>query len=298
MMAAAELFRAESPRVEIKVGTSGTGGGFKKFLEDKPSLRTDINNASRPISSEELQRAAALGVQFIELPVAMDGLAIVVNPGNRFCDHLTVAELRRIWSPDSKITNWSDVREGFPDLPLKLYGPGTDSGTFDFFTEVVVGKTKSCRSDYTASESDNVLVHGVSGDPGALGYFGLAYYEANHKDLKLIGVEGEGGKSVLPSLESVRAGEYLPLSRPLLIYVNRVSADRPDVSAFVRYLLTNDRSIVEHPRVGYVAVEPDVAAAALRRFDQRVVGTAYGEGRGHGASLRELYVTPAPSDGS
>ena len=193
-MAGAEMFQAANPKVRVTVGISGTGGGFKKFLDEKTELRTDINDASRFIKEAELSRAKELGVEFIEIPIAMDGLAVVAHPSNTFCNHLTVEELKKIWEPGSTIKNWKDVRAGFPDLPIKLYGPGTDSGTFDYFTEVVVGKEKASRSDYTASESDNVLVQGVSGDKGALGYFGHAYFEANKSKLKLLAIDNGDGK--------------------------------------------------------------------------------------------------------
>jgi phosphate transport system substrate-binding protein len=175
-MAAAELFRSEQPRVQVTVGISGSGGGFKKFLEKRPDLRTDISDASRPIKPAELRRAQELGVQFIEMPIAYDGIAVVVNPANNWCDSLTIEELRKIWEPNSRVNNWQNVRPGFPDVPLRLYGPGTDSGTFDYFVETVVGKAKSCRSGFTPSEDDNVLVQGVAGDRGGLGYFGFSYY--------------------------------------------------------------------------------------------------------------------------
>lgn len=289
-IAAGEMFRGQQSKVEIKVGISGTGGGFKKFLEEKADLRSDINDASRPIKKEELERAAKLGVEFIELPVALDGLAVLVNPSNTFCEALTVAELKRIWEPGSTINNWKDVRPGFPDLPLKLYGPGTDSGTFDYFCEAICGKEKASRSDYTASESDNVLVQGVGGDKGALGYFGYAYYESNREKLKLVAIDPGDGKPVLPSRDTVTGHTYRPLSRPLFIYVNRQAADRPEVAAFVTYLLQNARSIVEHPRVGYVALDDDVYRAALERFNKRVTGSVYAEAGNAHKPLRELFV--------
>lgn len=274
-MAAAEMFGAEHPRVRVTVGISGTGGGFKKFLEQRASLRTDINDASRPISPAEIQRARELGVEFVEIPIAYDGIAVVVHPSNDFCDYLTIEELRRIWEPGSQITNWSQVRRGFPDRPLHLYGPGTDSGTFDYFTEVVVGKVKSCRSDYTASENDNVLVQGVAGDPAALGYFGLAYYEANHERLRIVPIDNGAGQRVVPTRETVRSGQYRPLSRPLFLYINRDSLERPEVTAFVEFLLSNAPRIVEHPRVNYVALSEEMYRIALERVRQRVTGTVF-----------------------
>lgn len=287
--AAAEMFRETQPKVQITVGISGTGGGFKKFLESEPSLRTDISDASRPISAEEAARAKSLGIEFLELPLAYDGLSVVVHKDNAFCDHLTVEELKRIWAPDSTIRNWKDVRAGFPDLPLKLYGPGTDSGTFDYFTEVIVGKAKSSRSDYSASEDDNVLVQGVAGDRGALGYFGYGYYEENRNRLKLVAIDGGDGKPVLPSPETVRDGSYHPLGRPLFIYVNKSAAARPEVAAFVRFALTNARRIVEHPSVQDIALGDSVYAAVLERFEKGVTGTLFADAASRRKPLEQVY---------
>lgn len=287
--AAAEMFRETQPKVQITVGISGTGGGFKKFLESEPALRTDISDASRPISAEEAARAKSLGIEFLELPLAYDGLSVVVHKDNAFCDHLTVEELKRIWAPDSTIRNWKDVRAGFPDLPLKLYGPGTDSGTFDYFTEVIVGKAKSSRSDYSASEDDNVLVQGVAGDRGALGYFGYGYYEENRNRLKLVAIDGGDGKPVLPSPETVRDGSYHPLGRPLFIYVNKSAAARPEVAAFVRFALTNARRIVEHPSVQDIALGDSVYAAVLERFEKGVTGTLFADAASRRKPLEQVY---------
>ncbi len=274
-MAGAEMFQAANPKVRVTVGISGTGGGFKKFLDEKTELRTDINDASRFIKEAEIKRAKEIGVEFIEIPIAMDGLAVVVHPSNTFCNHLTVEELKKIWEPSSTIKNWKDIRAGFPDLALKLYGPGTDSGTFDYFTEVIVGKEKSSRSDYTASESDNVLVQGVSGDKGAMGYFGQAYFEANKSKLKLLAIDNGNGKPVAPtSVEVVRSGAYTPLSRPLFIYINAESIKRPEVRAFAEFLIDQSRTIVEHPRVGYVALNEDVIKLAKQRLKDGKSGSA------------------------
>lgn len=252
--AMAELFQDEHPRVRVTVGISGTGGGFKKFLADEPSLRTDINDASRSIKQKEIDKAKKLGVEIVEFSVAVDGMAVMVNPKNKFCNHLTVDELKRIWEPGSYIKSWKDVRPGFPDIELKLYGPGPDSGTFDYFTEAIVGKSKASRSDFTASEDDNVLVMGIAGDEGALGYFGYSYYEANKGKLKIIGVDNGNGKPVVPNLDVIRGGSYTPLSRPLFIYVNKASMERPEVLAFLQFYFENAREIVEHPQVNYVAL--------------------------------------------
>ena len=289
MMAAAELFQAENPRIRVTVGISGSGGGFNKMLDPHPDIRTDINDSSRPIKPREIAEAARLGIEFIELPVALDGIAVMVHPSNRFCDHLSVEELKRIWQPGSKITNWKDVRPGFPEVPLKLYGPGTDSGTFDFFTEVVCGKDKASRSDYTASENDNTLVQGIAGDPGALGYFGYSYYEANRAKLKLLAIENDSGQRVAPSLGVIRGGSYRPLSRPLFIYVNKKAAQRPEVRALVKFFFAHARSIVEHPRVSYVALPEELYSVVLSRFESGVTGSVYADPAAAGKSLAELF---------
>lgn len=274
MMAAAEMFQAEHPKARVTVGISGTGGGFKKFLEARADLRTDISNASRPITPTELSRAEQLGVQFFEIPIGIDGIAVLVNPGNDFVTSLTVGELRRIWEPGSQISHWNQVRPEFPDVPLRLYGPGTDSGTFDYFTEVIMGKARACRSDFTASESDNVLVQGVSGDAAALGYFGYSYYEANKTRLKLVAIDPGNGSPVRPSLDLIRAGRYTPLSRPMFLYINAESYAQPAVQAFLQFLLDNAPSIVEHPRVNFVALPPALYDVARQRLAQGVHGSA------------------------
>lgn len=273
-MAAAEKFGETNPGVQVTVGISGTGGGFKKFLDEKPDLRTDISDASRPIKPTELERAKQLGIEFIEVPIALDGLSVMVHPSNGFCDSLTVAELKKIWEPGSTIANWNQVRAGFPDLPLTLFGPGTDSGTFDYFTEAIVGNEKASRSDYTASESDNVLVRGIAGDKGSLGYFGFSYYENNKDKLKLVGIDNGDGKPLKPTLELIRVGTYKPLSRPLFLYVNKKAYERPEVKGFVEFLFDNARSIVEHPRVGYVALTDDIYAIGRKRLAAGTAGSA------------------------
>lgn len=278
MTATAALYAVDQPRVRVSVGQSGTGGGFKKFLEQNAELRTDISDASRVIKPIEIARAKELGIEFIELPIALDGIAVVVNPKNDWCDHLTVAELKKIWQPGSKVSNWKDVREGFPDVPLKLYGPGPDNGTFDHFTESVCGGEKQSRSDYTASESDRTLVVGVSGDRGALGYFGFSYYETNQDKLKLLAVENKAGKQVKPTRETIRTDEYNPLARPLFIYVNKQSAQRPEVRSYVNFFFDNAHKIVEHPMVAYVALSDEEYRKVRERFDKGVTGSRYAEG--------------------
>lgn len=270
---AAEMFNKEHPRVHVTVGVSGTGGGFKKFLDSQPDLRTDINDASRVIKPVEIEKAKNLGIEFVELPVAKDGIAVVVNPKNDFVEYLTVEELKRIWGPESTIANWSEVRDGFPDVPIKLYGPGADSGTFDYFTEAINGKEKVSRTGYTMSEDDNVLVLGVEGDEGALGYFGYAYYEANKDRLKLVAVGADEESAIKPTPETIRAGQYRPLSRPLFLYVNKASLERPAVSAFLDFYLNNALAIVEHPNVSYVALSDEVYDIVKQRLDDRVTGS-------------------------
>lgn len=287
--AAAELFRAKQPNVKTSVGISGTGGGFKKFLEENAGLRTDVNDASRPILPEEQARAKSLGVEYLELPIAYDGMAVIVHPSNNFCDSLTIGELKRIWQPDSKINNWKDVRQGFPDLPLKLYGPGTDSGTFDYFTEVVCGKAKACRSDFTPSEDDNMLVTGVAGDKGSLGYFGFSYFEANKNRLKLLGIDNGNGKVIKPSEETVRSLAYAPLARPLYLYVNAESAKRPEVRAFLDYFFADPAKIVAHQRVNYIPLSDKLYAAVRDRLAKGTKGTLYPDTASHTKSLYDLY---------
>lgn len=284
-----EMFHAEQPGVRVAVGISGTGGGFKKFLDEKESLRTDINAASRPISESELKMAQDHGVEFVEVPIALDGLALLVNPQNTFCDHLTVEELKRIWEPGSKISNWKDVREGFPDLPIKLYGAGADSGTFDYFTLAIMGEEKVCRSDFTGSENDNMLVHGVEGDKGALGYFGFAYYHAHMATLKLLAVDAGDGP-VKPSLETIKSGAYHPLSRPLFLYVNTAALKRPEMAAFVSFYLKHALTVVAHPKIGYVPLSEELYNLGQQRVANRITGTIFaGHGAGPAGDLLTLY---------
>jgi len=260
--AIAEEFSAEQPDVRISVGTSGTGGGFEKFCAGE----TAISDASRPIDPEdEAPVCAENGVEYVELQVAIDGLSLVVNPQNDFAECLTVGELKAIWEPESPIGNWSEVRAGFPDQPLTLYGPGTDSGTFDYFTDEIVGEEGASRSDYTASEDDNVLVQGVAGDPNALGYFGYAYYEQNQDKLKVLGVDGGAG-CIQPNRETIESGEYSPLSRPLYIYVSKEAAGRPEVSAFVDFYLGTVNELVSE--VGYIPVPETTLGQETNEWEQ------------------------------
>ena len=254
--AVAEEFGKIHSSVRVNVGVSGTGGGFKRFTAGD----TDISDASRPIKDKEATAAAENGIQYMELKVGTDGLSVMVNPQNDWAECLTVEELKKIWEPGSTISNWNEVRSDFPDRPLRLYGADTDSGTFDYFTEEIVGEAQASRSDYTASADDNVLVQGISGDRNALGYFGYAYYAENPDKLKVVAVDsGEG--CVAPTVETIETGEYAPLSRPMFIYVSTKSLERPEVEAFVEFYLENARELISE--VGYVPLPPDAYLNAL-----------------------------------
>jgi len=281
--AVGEEFQKLQPDLKVVVGISGTGGGFKKFCNGE----TDISNASRPILQKEIDTCAQNGIEYIELPVAYDALSVVVNPRNDWVACMTVAELKNIWEPDAqgKITRWNQVRPEWPDAPLNLYGAGTDSGTFDYFTEAIMGKAKASRGDYTASEDDNVLVQGVANDQYALGYFGLAYYFENQDKLKTVAID-DGKGCVPPSEETVRNGTYQPLSRPLFIYVSRKAADRPEVEAFVRFYLEEGPALVK--QVGYVPLPDAVYQLALKRFEARKVGTLFKGEPPVGLSIEDL----------
>jgi phosphate transport system substrate-binding protein len=254
--AVAEEFQAAHPNTRVTVGISGTGGGFKKFCAGE----TDISDASRPIKDSERQMCAEAGIEPIEIRVAFDGLAVMVNPANDFAACMTVDELKRIWQPGSTVSRWSQVRDGWPDEEMKLYGPGTDSGTFDYFTEAIVGEEDASRPDFTASEDDNVLVQGIAGDPYSLGYFGYAYYAENTDKLKLVAIDGGAG-CVEPTPATVDCGTYAPLSRPLFIYVAKSALQKPQVTAFARYYLEQARLLV--PQVGYVALRDQQYQASL-----------------------------------
>jgi phosphate transport system substrate-binding protein len=238
--AAAERFRQEEPGVDVTVGVSGTGGGFERFCAGE----TDLSNASRQIDEDEEQACESRGIEHVELRVASDALTVVVNPQNDWVTCLTTDQLKTIWNRGSKVDSWKDVDPSFPDEPVKLYGPGTDSGTFDYFTEEINGEEDVSRSDYSASEDDNVIVQGVAGDKGALGYFGLSYYQQNTDKLKAVEVDGGNG-CVAPSAETAQSGQYTPLSRPLFIYAKRESLQRPAVKGFLEYLLDNQQAIAE-----------------------------------------------------
>ncbi|RMH14635.1 MAG: PstS family phosphate ABC transporter substrate-binding protein [Gemmatimonadetes bacterium] len=257
--AMAEEFQALNRGVRVTVGFSGTGGGFKRFCAGE----LDISDASRPIKDSEAAICAENGVEYVEVPVAWDGLSVMVNPQNDFVDCLTVEDLKRIWEPGSQVRTWRDVRPEWPDEEIALYGPGVDSGTFDYFTEEIVGETDASRGDYQASEDDNILVQGIAGDRYALGYFGYAYYVENTDKLKLVAVDGGEG-CVAPSKETIESGTYKPLSRPLLIYVSRRAIERPEVAAFVEFYLTHAPELV--PSTGYVALSPEEYGAKLEEL--------------------------------
>jgi phosphate transport system substrate-binding protein len=259
--AVAEEFQAANPGVRVTVGFSGTGGGFERFCGGE----TDISNASRPIDTEERAACAAAGIEFTEIPVAWDGLSVVVNPANDFVSCLTVPELRRIWEPNSVVRRWRDVRPHWPAEEIRLYGPGTDSGTFDYFTEAVNGETGASRPDFQASEDDNILVQGVAGDQYSLGYFGYAYYTENASRLKLVEIDGGSG-CVSPSDATIADGTYAPLSRPLFVYVNHDALARPEVHAFVTFLLTQASELV--PSTGYHPLSDGEYQNALARVEE------------------------------
>jgi len=244
--AAAEDFMIANPGVRITVALSGTGGGFKRFCAGE----IPIADASREISQEEIDACGAAGIDYMEIPVAFDGLSVVTNPTADFVECLSMEELRAVWEPNSAVSSWADLRAGFPDREIRLYGPGTDSGTFDYFTEEVVGEAKASRTDFQASEDDNVLVQGVAGDEGSLGYFGFAYYVQNQQRLKLLGVDAGGG-CVKPSDATIEDGTYR-LARPLLIYVRLDALAEPAVQAFLEFYLTEAPLIV--PSTGYHAL--------------------------------------------
>lgn len=260
--AIAEEFLSVAPRVRVTVGVSGTGGGFKKFL----SREIDINDASRTIKNSEVEEARANGINYLEIPVAFDGLSVVVNPNNTWVDYLTVDELRMIWQPGSMVDSWDDIRPNWPQLPIRLYGPGTDSGTFDYFTEAVNGESGASRPDYTASEDDNVLVQGISGDENALGFFGYAYYIENQDNLKIVPID-EGNGPVAPTAQSINDGTYSPLSRPIFVYLNTDSLARPEVRSFVDFYIDNAAGIANE--VGYIELPEEMYQAsrdALRPY--------------------------------
>ena len=287
--AVAEEFQKENSGIKVMVGISGTGGGFKRFGRGE----TDISDASRPIKSKEGDLARENNIEYIELPVAYDGLAVVVNPQNTWVSHLTVKELKKMWEPDAQetVTKWSQIRAGFPDKELRLYGAGTDSGTFDYFTEAICGKSGASRGDFTASEDDNVLVEGVSAEENGLGYFGLAYYEQNKDKLKLVAIDDEndanGKGPVAPEIDTVMDSTYQPLARPIFIYVSVQSAQKEEVAKFVEFYLAHAGQLVKE--VGYIPLPDAAYQAALERFKKRVKGSVFGgKGAAIGVKIEDL----------
>lgn len=258
--AAAALYAEEQPDVNVTVGTSGTGGGFEKFCNGE----TDISDASRPIKDEEIAACEANSVAYAELIVANDALTVVVNPAVDFVDCLTVEQLNAIWGPDSTIANWNEVDPSFPDLPLDLYGAGTDSGTFDYFTKEINGEEGASRTDYTPSEDDNTTVQGVIGSEGGMGYFGFTYFEENAESLKALEIDGGEG-CVAPSVETAQDGSYTPLARPLFIYLSDKAAERPEVTDFVNFYIENIDDIVTEAR--YVPLTDEQKATLAEEFE-------------------------------
>jgi phosphate transport system substrate-binding protein len=288
--AVAEEFQKAHAGTRVTVGVSGTGGGFQKFCRGE----TDISNASRPISGSERAACQTTGIEYIELPVAYDGIAIVVHPKASWIADMTVAELNTLWRPDAqaKVTQWNQVRAAWPDREIHLFGAGVDSGTYDYFTEAITGKAKASRGDFTSSEDDNVLVQGIANDELALGFLPFAYYEENHTRLKLIPVDDgkadNGAGAVTPSPETIRNGTYQPLSRPVFIYVSRKAAERPEVQAFVEYYLTEADALVRE--VNYVGLGAEAYALVGDRFARRVTGTLFGEADTVGVTIDQLLA--------
>ncbi|HWK75637.1 MAG TPA: PstS family phosphate ABC transporter substrate-binding protein [Povalibacter sp.] len=285
--AVAEEFQiAKRGKVRVTVGIAGTGGGFKRFCRGE----TDISNASRPILKEEMEACRAAGIKYMELPVAFDALTVVVNPQNTWVKSLTIDDLKKMWEPGAqgRVTKWSQVRPEWPAQNLMLFGPGADSGTFDYFTEAVNGKAKASRGDFTASEDDNVLVQGVENNKNALGYFGFAYYVAHKDKMRAVEIDNGKGKTVAPSLEAVIDGSYQPLSRPLFIYVRDTAAQRPEVKEFINFYLTDGAALAKE--VGYVPLPAQAYQTALQHFEQSKLGTVFGGVPEVGVTIENLLA--------
>jgi phosphate transport system substrate-binding protein len=285
--AVAEAFQQQTQgRVRVTVGESGTGGGFRKFCRGE----THISDASRPISASEMATCRAAGIQYVEIPVAFDALTVVVHPSSPVRS-ATVQELRRIWEPDAqgRVNNWRQVNSAWPDMPLTLFGPGTASGTFDYFTEAVNGRSRASRSDYTPSEDDNVIVQGVASNPGAMGYFGLAYFEENRSRLRALSIDGGNGP-VEPSVANAENGSYAPLSRPMFIYVNAAALRRPQVQQFTQFYINNAGRFAA--QVGYVPLPATAYQAYLQRAQRRTQGTAFGGRQAIGVTIAEVIARP------
>jgi phosphate transport system substrate-binding protein len=289
--AIAEEFQGkERGKVRVTVGISGTGGGFKKFCRGE----TDISDASRPILEEEMQACKAAGISYYELPIAYDALTVAVSPKNDWVSEITVEELKKIWEPEAqgKIMRWNQVRPEWPDEPLMLFGAGADSGTFDYFTEAVTGKSKASRGDFTGSEDDNVLVQGIENNKNALGYIPYAYYQPHQARMKALAIVPKAGEpGVLPSLESVKAGTYQPLSRPLFLYVSAKSAERPAVQRLVEFIFSEGPALIEE--VGYLPLPDSVYEMARKRFQEKKAGTVFGGVPEVGIPVEELLKREA-----
>jgi phosphate transport system substrate-binding protein len=290
--AVAEEFQKGNP-ARVTVASSGTGGGFKKLCAKEIA----IAGASRPIKPSEVEACKANGVDYIELPVAYDGIAIVVSNENKWVDKLTVEELKKLWAPEAqgKVKRWADVRSGFPKDEIHLFGAGVDSGTYDYFTKAIVGEEHKSRGDYTSSEDDNVLVKGISTDKLALGFFGFAYYNENKDKLKIVpvddGIKDNGDGPITPSVEAIEKGSYQPLSRPIFIYVSRTDADRPEVKQLVRYYLNQGQKLVGE--VGYIRLPAQAYELAQKRFDALKTGSIFaGAGSKVGVTVAELLAAP------
>jgi len=288
--AVAEDFqKAKKQQIKVTVGISGTGGGFKKFCRNE----TDVSNASRPILKSEMADCQKAGIEYYELPVAFDALTVVINPKNTFIKQLTIAEMKKMWEPaaQGKVTRWNQVNPAWPDQPMKLFGPGADSGTFDYFTEAIVGKAKSSRGDFTASEDDNVLVQGVSRDVNGLGYFGYAYYIENKDKLKAVPIVNDKGQPIEPSMAAVLKGSYNPLARPIFIYVNARSFGKPEVKEFVEFYMKHASKLAQE--VKYVPLPDSAYRVALEHVQKGKKGTVFGGTAEVGVTIEELLKREA-----
>jgi phosphate transport system substrate-binding protein len=284
---AEEFQKMKRGAIKVTVGISGTGGGFKKFCRGE----TDISDASRPISAKEMKACAEAGIKYVELPVAFDALTVVINPKNTWIKEFKVEELKKMWEPGAqgKVTHWNQINPAWPNAPLKLFGPGADSGTFDYFTDAINGKEKASRGDFTASEDDNVLVQGVSRDVNAIGYFGLAYYVENKDKLKAVPIVNKGAsRGVSPSLETVMDGTYQPLARPIFIYVSDKALAKPEVKEFVEYYIKHAPKLVKE--VGYVPLSSSHYEQAARNFASKKLGTGFGGKSEVGVRVEELLA--------
>jgi phosphate transport system substrate-binding protein len=286
---AEEFQKSKRGAIRVTVGISGTGGGFKKFCRGD----THIQDASRPILKKEMDDCRAAGIEYFELPVAFDALTVVIHPRNAFLKSITVGELKKMWEPaaQGKVMRWNQVNPQWPDAPMKLFGAGADSGTFDYFTEAVTGKSKSSRGDFTASEDDNILVQGVSRDVNALGFFGYAYYAENQDKLKAVPIVNSKGQAVAPSMDSVLKGSYNPLARPIFIYVSRKALGEPEVREFVEYYMKHAATLARE--VKYVPLPAEAYRHNLDALAQQAVGTKFGGENKVGLTIEELMKLEA-----